>query len=142
MQTTRRLPFREMRTRDGLCRWFRQQTSTKERRKMNKKLNVLFIAMACLLMHAEIAFAQLPTPTYGWNLGNTLEPPCGEGCWAPAATQALINNVAASGFNTIRIPVAWASHANSRTHQIDPTWMARVKQVVDWSRAAGLTVII
>ncbi|HUJ08636.1 MAG TPA: cellulase family glycosylhydrolase [Verrucomicrobiae bacterium] len=88
------------------------------------------------------AFAQLPTPTYGWNLGNTLEPPCGEGCWGPPATQALINGVANAGFNTIRIPCAWDSHANQSTYQIDPAFMARVKQVVDWCYATNLYVII
>jgi endoglucanase len=108
---------------------------------MNKRLVTLLVAVWSLMVSTPL-FAQLSTPTYGWNLGNTLEPPCGEGCWAPAATQALINNVAAAGFNTIRIPVAWASHANAQTYQIDPAWMARVKQVVDWSRAANLTVII
>src|SRR5271157_2263947 len=25
----------------------------------------------------------LPNPTYGWNLGNTMEAPCGAGCWGP-----------------------------------------------------------
>ena len=63
-------------------------------------------------MLSSAAFAQLPTPSYGWNLGNTLEPPCGEGCWGPPATQALINSVANAGFNTIRIPCAWDSHAD------------------------------
>jgi endoglucanase len=118
-------------------------TNQQERKqKMKKRLNPVFVAIACILTIPLVAFAQLPTPTYGWNLGNTLEPPCGEGCWAPPATQQLINSVAAAGFNTIRIPVAWMSHANSRTYQIDPAWMARVKQVVDWSYAANLTVII
>jgi regulation of enolase protein 1 (concanavalin A-like superfamily) len=88
------------------------------------------------------AFAQLPTPNYGWNLGNTLEPPCGEGCWGPPATQALINGVTNAGFNTIRIPCAWNSHANQTTYQIDSTYMARVKQVVDWCLARNLHVII
>ena len=86
--------------------------------------------------------AQLPTPTYGWNLGNTLEPPCGEGCWGPPATQALINAVAHAGFNSIRIPCAWNSHANQTNYQIDPTFMARVKEVVDWCYATNLYVII
>jgi endoglucanase len=109
---------------------------------LNKRLNALVIATACLLMPPATAFAQLPSPTYGWNLGNTLEPPCGEGCWAPAATQAMINSVAAAGFNTIRIPVAWDSHANQTTYQINSGWMARVKQVVDWSLDANLSVVI
>jgi aryl-phospho-beta-D-glucosidase BglC (GH1 family) len=93
-------------------------------------------------MFASRAAAQLPTPTYGWNLGNTLEPPTGEGSWGPAATQALIDAVAAAGFNTVRIPCAWDSHANQTTHEIDAGYLARVKQVVDWCRARNLYVIV
>jgi endoglucanase len=105
---------------------------------------ILLMAVACLLMlSAAAAFAQLPSPTYGWNLGNTLEPPCGEGCWSPAATQEMINSVAAAGFNTIRIPVAWDSHASQTApYTINASWLNRVKQVVDWSLAADLTVVI
>jgi len=110
---------------------------------MNKWLKTLFVAIACVLALPAIAQAQFPSPTYGWNLGNTLEPPCGEGCWAPAATQAMINKVAQSGFNTIRIPVAWNSHASpSAPYTINASWMNRVKQVVDWSLDAGLTVVV
>jgi endoglucanase len=100
------------------------------------------LAFALFLLFPALAFAQLPTPTYGWNLGNTLEPPSGEGAWGPAATQNLINAVADAGFNTVRLPVAWDSHANQSTLQIDPAWMARVKQVVDWCYAKNLTVIV
>ncbi len=95
-----------------------------------------------LLLLPAFACAQLPTPTYGWNLGNTLEPPSGEGTWGPAATQQLIDAVADAGFNTIRLPVAWDSHANPSSYQIDPAWMARVKQVVDWCYARNLYVIV
>lgn len=49
---------------------------------MNRRFNALILAIACLLMLPAASFAQLPTPTYGWNLGNTLEPPSGEGTWA------------------------------------------------------------
>jgi len=87
-------------------------------------------------------FAQLPNPTYGWNLGNTFEAPCGVGCWAPAPTHALINSVSKAGFNTIRIPCAWDSHADKTTHQIDSKYMAQVKQVIDWCEARGMYVII
>lgn len=104
--------------------------------------NRILASIALLVVLSATARAQLPTPTYGWNLGNTLEPPSGEGTWGPAATQSLINAVADSGFNTIRLPVAWDSHANQSTHIIDPAWMARVKQVVDWCYAKNLTVIV
>jgi endoglucanase len=104
--------------------------------------NRILVLIALLVVLSAPGRAQLPTPTYGWNLGNTLEPPSGEGTWGPAATQKLINAVADSGFNTIRLPVAWDSHANQSTYVIDPAWMARVKQVVDWCYAKNLTVIV
>jgi endoglucanase len=109
---------------------------------MYRSLATSLIAFTCLLLLPLTAVAQLPSPTYGWNLGNTLEAPGGEGTWAPPATQELINAVAASGFNTIRIPIAWNSHANQSTYQINAAWLARVKEVVDWCYAANLTVII
>ena len=109
---------------------------------MNQRPTALLVVMGGLLLLRVAALAQFPEPTYGWNLGNTLEPPGGEGAWAPPATQQLINSVAAAGFNTIRIPVAWDSHANQTTYQIDPAWLARVKQVVDWCYAANLTVVV
>ncbi|BDI34230.1 hypothetical protein CCAX7_62810 [Capsulimonas corticalis] len=101
-----------------------------------------FATIAALLTIPTAAFAQLPNPTYGWNLGNTMEATCGVGCWSPQPTQALINSVASSGFNTVRIPCAWDTHANQSTYQIDAAYMAQVKQVVDWCYARGLTVII
>jgi len=82
---------------------------------------------------------QLANPTYGWNLGNTLE-----ATWSGAVmpTQKLINNVAAAGFNTIRIPCAWDHNADPNTHVINASYMATVTQVVQWAQAANLTVII
>jgi aryl-phospho-beta-D-glucosidase BglC (GH1 family) len=83
--------------------------------------------------------AQLASPTYGWNLGNTLE-----ATWSGAVmpTRKLINNVAAAGFNTIRIPCAWDHNADPITHVINASYMARVTQIVQWAQEAHLTVII
>ena len=79
----------------------------------------------------------------GWNIGNTLEAQCGENAWGnPNVTQQLIDNVKAAGFNAIRIPTAWDCHANQTTNVIDPVWMARVKQVVDYAINDGMYVII
>jgi endoglucanase len=107
-----------------------------------RSLAGIAFAFACFLTLPIAVHAQLPTPTYGWNLGNTLEPPTGEGTWGPAASQTLINAVADAGFNSIRLPVAWDSHANQSTYQIDAAWMARVKQVVDWCYARNLYVVL
>jgi endoglucanase len=121
-------------------------SETKSRAAGVRKIKQGFISALLLLLASlvlpQFAQAQLPSPTYGWNLGNTLEAMPTEGSWGPAATQNLINAVADAGFNTIRIPVAWDIHANQSNYQIDAAWMARVKQVVDWSYARNLTVII
>src|ERR1051325_3531890 len=109
---------------------------------MSKRPSILFIAIVGILTFQWTASAQLPASTKGWNLGNTLEPPCGEGCWGGTASQALINSVAAQGFNAVRIPCAWDSHANQSTLQIDSAYMNRVKQVVDWCLARNMYVII
>jgi aryl-phospho-beta-D-glucosidase BglC (GH1 family) len=104
-----------------------------------------FRVLPALLMAASLSLlpasgrAQLASPTYGWNLGNTLE-----ATWSGAVmpTQTLINNVAAAGFNTIRIPCAWDHNADPNTHVINASYMATVTQVVQWAQAANLTVII
>lgn len=81
----------------------------------------------------------------GWNIGNSLEVPEGETAWGnPATTQKLIDGVKAAGFNAIRIPCAWNSHlvADAEPFTIDPTWMARVREVVDYAYKNGMYVII
>ena len=86
------------------------------------------------------------------NLGNTLEsldtwetPPyttSKETVWGnPAANQAIFNGYAAAGFKSVRIPVTWTQYTDANGN-IEPFWLARVKQVVDYARNAGLYVII
>ncbi len=78
----------------------------------------------------------------GWNLGNSLEAIGGETAWGnPATTQAFMNAVKAAGFKTVRIPVSWKQYADA-SDVIGATWMARVTQVVDYAKAAGLFAII
>ncbi|HEY4786587.1 MAG TPA: glycoside hydrolase family 5 protein [Bacteroidales bacterium] len=93
--------------------------------------------------------AQLPTAQQiasqmrvGWNLGNTLEAICGETAWngGVLTTQALIDKVKASGFNTVRLPCAWDCHTTNGV--IDPTWLARAKQIVDYCMNDNLYVIL
>ena len=109
---------------------------------MNKQLVALVATIASLMTLQAAAFAQLPTPSYGLNLGNTFEPTCGVGCWGPPMpTQAGINGMAAAGFNTLRVPCAWYTHANAQG-TIDPAYMAQVTSVVNWALAANMYVIV
>ncbi len=109
---------------------------------MKSRCLTAVVTLAFVHVLSMPALAQLPSPTYGWNLGNTLEAIPAEGTWGPPATRKLVNAVAAAGFNTVRIPCAWDTHADQSTHQIDPTYLARVKQVVDWCYAKNLFVIV
>jgi len=87
----------------------------------------------------------------GWNIGNTLESLNDFGkphttsqetvYGNPAVNQALLNAVAAAGFKSVRIPVEWAQYMDA-SGNVAPFWLARVKEVVDMARSAGLYVII
>ena len=80
----------------------------------------------------------LPTPTYGFNLGNTFEATWGY----PTPVHAVYTTAAKAGFNAVRIPCAWDFNSDPVTHKINAAYMASVKQAVDWSIAAGLYVVI
>jgi endoglucanase len=111
---------------------------------------------AAIAAYASPASAQLAPVTAadltpGWNLGNSLESGASgrtpftsskETNWGnPVVNQQIMNGVAAAGFKSVRIPVAWMQYAD-RNNTIAPFWLARVKQVVDYARNAGLYVII
>jgi endoglucanase len=79
----------------------------------------------------------------GWNAGNSLEAIGGETAWGnPLLTQQLFDAVKAAGFDTVRLPVAWSVFTDSDNFIIDPLWMARVNEVVDYALNANLYVII
>lgn len=85
--------------------------------------------------------------TCGWNLGNTMEAvgisgSASETFWGqPSTTKAMIDALAASGIKSIRIPVSWSNHMDKK-YTIAPSWMKRVKQIVDWAIEDGMYVII
>ncbi|MFD5324893.1 cellulase family glycosylhydrolase [Streptomyces sp. NPDC127092] len=75
-----------------------------------------------------------------WNLGNTLDAIPDETSWGnPLTTRATFDGLRAQGFRSVRIPVTWFPHQSATApYTIDPAYMSRVKQVVDWALAAGL----
>ena len=74
------------------------------------------------------------------NMGNTLEAP-NEGEWGHTATRRDMDRIAALGFDTVRLPVAWSEHLD-RQGRIEPDFLARVDEVVGWAEARGLNVIV
>ncbi|MBR1423677.1 MAG: cellulase family glycosylhydrolase, partial [Ruminococcus sp.] len=85
----------------------------------------------------------------GWNLGNSLDA-TGNGnsldseiSWSnPKTTQALISKAKELGFNTVRVPVSWANHTTGSDYTIDPAWLNRVQEVVDYCYNEDMYVII
>ncbi len=97
------------------------------------------LLLSTLAGHAAIPEDQpLPMPTYGFNLGNTLEATWGY----TDPSQAVFTTAASSGFNAVRIPCAWYFNSNTNTYQINASFMAKVKQTVDWAIGEGLYVVL
>jgi len=98
----------------------------------------------------------------GWNLGNSLDAfnsqefggtiTDWETAWGnPVVTRELINTVKASGFSHIRIPFTVAHRGTDRGEStpaaelryiINPEWLARYREVVQWAVEADLYVMI
>ncbi|MBN1648153.1 MAG: glycoside hydrolase family 5 protein [Spirochaetales bacterium] len=85
----------------------------------------------------------------GWNLGNTLDAHSSgrtglatETSWGqPRATREMIKGLRDSGIKTVRIPVTWHNHVDN-AFTVDPEWMNRVREVVDFAVSEDLFVII
>lgn len=120
----------------------------------------------------ETAFEAAANFGPGWNLGNTLDstsynlneakagkagwivkwgkkdaqgnllPEAWETAWGqPVVTEEIVDYILSLGFSTVRIPITWAEHIGE-DDQVDPRWMARVKEVVDLFHSRGVYVII
>lgn len=94
----------------------------------------------------------------GWNLGNSLDSKCVNGTrgldayinqelnWGnPYISKDLIDHVAQTGMNTIRIPVTWYYNTGVDENGnlvIGSQWLARVQEVVDYAIANNMYVIL
>jgi endoglucanase len=78
----------------------------------------------------------------GINIGNTLDNPTNwETGWGnPQVSKGYIQALAAYGFKTVRLPVAWDSYA--RNGHISKDKLARVGEIVDWITAAGMHCVV
>jgi len=79
----------------------------------------------------------------GWNLGNSLEAIGSETAWGnPKVTQRFIDSVKAAGFKSVRIPVAWSRFTDQAAYTIDPLWLDRVEEVVNYVLNNGMYAMI
>ncbi|MBR6101271.1 MAG: glycoside hydrolase family 5 protein [Ruminococcus sp.] len=84
---------------------------------------------------------------YGWNLGNTMDATGDKGlnnevAWQSVKTnKAMYDLLVQDGFNLARIPVTWGYHMDEN-YKIDPAWMARVHEIVDYAIDDGMFVIL
>lgn len=88
---------------------------------------------------------QLAAKMYaGVNIGNTMEPPTGEGSWGAAkVTLDYVKGLKALGFNAVRVPCAWDSHlSDAATNTIDPAWLDRVNEVVGYIVSQDMYAIV
>lgn len=78
----------------------------------------------------------------GVNIGNTLEnTTTWETGWGnPPITKEYVQSLAALGFKTVRLPVAWDTYAHDG--RIDGEKLKRVGQVVDWITSAGMFCVV
>ena len=114
------------------------------------RFNTFGIAASSILLATASAFA-LPKATeifpkmgLGYNIGNTMEVPGNQGGptgWGnPFPDSAYIKAIKDAGFNTVRIPCAWDSHASNGT--INAGWLDSVKTVVDLVINNGMYAIL
>ena len=91
----------------------------------------------------ETAFQTAANISMAINIGNTLEAIGGETAWGAAKINAdYIRSIRESGFDAVRLPVAWYNHSDKNTLKIDESWMNRVDEVVQLCIANGLYVFM
>ncbi|ASA26634.1 hypothetical protein B9T62_37575 [Paenibacillus donghaensis] len=111
---------------------------------------LLAVMVTDLPVHAETIEKRSAMQAYveaigpGWNLGNTFEAAGEETSWGnPSTTRAFINQIAAEGYRSIRIPITWKHRmGDAPDYVIQNEFMTRIQDIVDWSLDADLHVII
>lgn len=80
----------------------------------------------------------------GWNLGNTLDGDPNEGdWWNPPAREMTFQVIKDAGFKSIRLPVNFGAHFGpAPDYKIDPAFLDRVEEVVDWGLKRDLYVVM
>ncbi len=121
---------------------------------MKKRIfTIICLLVTVIMLHAqefETATEAVKNMKVGWNLGNTFdshkigvtgvtetETLRGQAVTTPE----LMEMMKMAGFNAIRVPVTWYPHLDA-SGNIDPAWMARIREVVDYVINQGMYCII
>lgn len=134
--------------------------NVKKKIKILSSLFLLGLLVLCSKREGTIIIAKEPDANdivqemqIGWNLGKSLDcydmEPIGYGnanyyeqLWHnPKTTKDIIHAVKKSGFGAVRIPVTYINHVDENG-VIDPEWLARVAEVVDYVIDEGMYAII
>lgn len=121
---------------------------------MKKRIfTIICLLVTVIMLHAqefETATEAVKNMKVGWNLGNTFdshkigvtgvtetETLRGQAVTTPE----LMEMMKMAGFNAIRVPVTWYPHLDT-SGNIDPAWMNRIQEVVDYVINQGMYCII
>ncbi len=76
------------------------------------------------------------------NMGGALEAPR-EGDWGYTIRREDFRRLKSAGFDTVRVPIKFSAHsAKSPPFAINPGFLKRVDEIVDWALLEGLQIII
>lgn len=80
----------------------------------------------------------------GWNLGNSFDVTDEDKtAWGnPLPTKDMIDLVKEMGFGTVRIPVTWYTHQDETDFEVEPEYMQRVKEVVNYTLKNKMFAIV
>ncbi|MCV9888058.1 cellulase family glycosylhydrolase [Metabacillus halosaccharovorans] len=129
--------------------------------KTSKWMLTLILLAGLVIPTIGFAEANKSTPEYdimqyanemqpGWNLGNTFDGfdtgkvVLDETAWGnPRVTKELITEIKDQGFNSIRIPITFDTRlGQAPEYTINPEFLSRFDQVVNWALDADLKVMI
>ncbi|MFN8256094.1 MAG: cellulase family glycosylhydrolase [Bacteroidales bacterium] len=111
----------------------------------NATIILLFLFMYSidnLMFSQNKAFENNQKLGKGVNFGNALEAP-NEGEWGVTLTEEYFTKIAEKGFNSVRIPIRWSSHAlASAPYTINSQFLDRIDWAIQNSLKNKLMVII
>lgn len=115
------------------------------------RLTICFSLLVALIACSDVARPQEPDRAAARpavpvqrciNLSHSLEAP-NEGDWGYRVRRSDLRGIAASGFDTVRLPVRFSVHTDGAPpYTIAPQLLARIDEIAGWAEAEGLKIII